>query len=179
VDVLFSHGAGLDGYKKSVMTCRITPDPTGRQADGVMERRECGTMPVDWVALCDWLAEAGITPVAMESTGEYGQPVLNLLEGNVAVCLINAAHVQQVLGHKPDKADARWLAKRMHEGVSKASFIPPQGQRDRRALTRYRTEVVQERSRESDRGHGVLERANTSRVRTTCTRTARSVFCGG
>jgi transposase len=69
--------------------------------------------------------EAGITPVAMEGTGEYGQPVLNLLEGNVAVCLVNAAHVKQVPGRKTDKADARWLANRMREGVLTASFSPP------------------------------------------------------
>ena len=40
-----------------------------------------------------------------------------------------------------------------------ASFIPPQGQRERRDLTRYRTKLVQERSREVHRGHGVWERA--------------------
>ena len=134
MDVIVSHGLGLDVPKKSVMACRITPDPTGRQADGVMERRECGTMPFDWLASCDWLAEAGITPVAMQSTGEYGQPVLNLLEGNVAVCLVNAAHVKQVPGRKTNKADARWLTNRMREGVLTARFSPPQGQRDRRDL---------------------------------------------
>ena len=108
----------------------------------------------------DWLAESGITPVAMQSTGEYGQPVLNLLEGNVAVCLVNAAHVKQVPGRKTNKADARSLTKRTREGELTARFSPPQGQRDRRDLTRYRTKVVQERSRESDRVHGVLGRAN-------------------
>jgi transposase len=71
--------------------------------------------------------KAGITPVAMEGTGEYGQPVLNLLEGNVAVCLVNAAHVKQVPGRKTDKADARWLANRMREGALTARFSPPKG----------------------------------------------------
>jgi hypothetical protein len=66
----FTHGAGLDAHKKSVTACRITPDPTGQQADGIMELKECGTMTVDLLALCDWLAEAGITQVAMESPGE-------------------------------------------------------------------------------------------------------------
>jgi transposase len=47
------------------------------------------------------------------------------LEGNVAVCLVNAAHVKQVPGRKTDKADARWLANRMREGVLTASFSPP------------------------------------------------------
>ena len=146
MDVIVSHGLGLDVPKKSVMACRITPDPTGRQADGVMERRECGTMPFDWLASCDWLAEAGITPVAMQSTGEHGQPVLNLLEGNVAVCLVNAAHVKQVPGRKTNKADARWLTNRMREGVLTARFSPPQGQRDRRDSPATAPRLVQRAS---------------------------------
>jgi hypothetical protein len=41
-----------------------------------------------------------------------------------------------------------------------ASFIPPQGQPNLRDLPRYRTKLVQERSREVNRVQGVLERAN-------------------
>jgi transposase len=41
-----------------------------------------------------------------------------------------------------------------------ASFIPPLEQRDLRDLTRYRTRLVQERSREVKRVQGVLARAN-------------------
>jgi transposase len=96
----------------------------------------------------------------MESTGEYWRPVYNLLEGSFTVFLVNAAHVKQVPGRKTDKADARWLAKLMRYGLLQASFIPPQGQRDLRDLTRYRTKLVQERSREVNRVQGVLERAN-------------------
>jgi transposase len=160
MDVIFPHCAGLDVHKKTVMACRVTPDPTGQQADGLMELREFGTMTPDLLALSDWLAEAGITHVAMESTGEYWRPVYNLLEGNVTIFLVNAAHVKQVPGRKTDTADARWLAKLMRHGLLQASFIPPQGQRDLRDLTRYRTKLVQERSREVNRVQGVLERAN-------------------
>jgi len=59
-----------------------------------------------------------------------------------------------------DMVDARWLAQLMRYGLLQASFISPQGQRDLRDLTRYRTTVVQERSREANRVQGVLERAN-------------------
>ena len=160
MDVIFTHCAGLDVHKKSVMACRLIPDPTGKQADGLMEVREFGTLTIDLLALSDWLAEAGITHVAMESTAEYWKPVFNLQEGNFQVFLVNAAHVKRVPGRKTDKADARWLAKLMRYGLLQASFIPPQGQRDLRDLTRYRTKLVQERSREVNRVQGVLERAN-------------------
>jgi hypothetical protein len=53
VDVIFDQSARLDVPQKSVMAGRITPAPAGRQADGVMERRGCGTTPVDWSASCD------------------------------------------------------------------------------------------------------------------------------
>jgi transposase len=160
MDVVFTHGAGRDVHKKSVMACRITPDPTRQQAEGLIELREFGTMPVDLLALSEWLSEAGITQVAMESTGEYGKPGFNRLEGTLHVFLVNARHVTRVPGRKTDKADARWLAKLRRYGWLQASFIPPQGQRDLRDVTRYRTTLVQERSREVKRVHGVLERAN-------------------
>jgi transposase len=160
MDVVFTHCAGLDVHKKSVMACRITPDPTRQQAEDLVEVREFGTMTVDLLALSDWLTEAGITHVAMESTGEYWKPVFNLLEGTVQVFLVNASHVKRVPGRKTDKADARWLAKLMRHGLLQASFIPPAGQRDLRDVTGYRTKLVQERSREVNRVQGVLERAN-------------------
>ena len=98
MDVIFTHCAGLDVHKKSVTACRMVPDPSGRQADGLMELREFGTLTVDLLALSDWLAEAGLTHVAMESTGEYWKPVFNLLEGNFQMFLVNAAHVKRVPG---------------------------------------------------------------------------------
>jgi transposase len=142
------------------MACRVIPDPTGQQADGRMELQACGTMTRELLALSDWLAEAGITHVAMESTGEYWRPVYHLLEGSLTVFLVNAAPVKQVPGRKMDKADARWLATLMRYGLLPASVLPPQGQRDVRDLTRYRTTWVQERGREVNRVQGVLERAN-------------------
>jgi transposase len=160
MDVMFTHCAGLDVQKKTVMACRVTPDPTGQQADGIMELQAFGTMTRDLLALSDWLAEVGVTHVAMESPGEYWRPIYNLLEGSFTVLLVNAAHVKQVPGRKTDKADARWLAKLMRYGLLAASFIPPQGQRDLRDLTRDRTKLIQERSREVNRVQGVLERAN-------------------
>jgi transposase len=145
MDVMFTHGAGLDAHNKSVTACRTTRDLTGQQAEGLVELKDFGTMANDLLALSDWLSEAGIIHVAMESAGEYWKPVFNLLKG---------------LGRKTDKPDARWLAKQMRYGLLQASFIPLQGQWDLRDLTRYGTKLVQERSWEGNRVQGVLERAN-------------------
>jgi len=75
MDVMFTPCAGLDVHKKTVMACRVPPDPTGAQADGIMELKAVGAMTVDLLALSDWLAAAGITHVAMESTGEDWKPL--------------------------------------------------------------------------------------------------------
>jgi hypothetical protein len=90
MDVIFTHCAGLDVHKKTVMACRVTPDPTGAQADGILELKEFGAMTVDLLALSDWLAAAGITHVAMESTGEYTPPGMlpkRYWSGNMALRL--------------------------------------------------------------------------------------------
>jgi len=115
--VIFTHGAGLPVHRKRLTACRITPDPTGQQVDGLVKLKDSGTMTVDLLALSDWLTETGITHVAMEGTDEYWKPVSNPLEGNVQVVLVNAAHVKQVPGRKTDNADARWLAKLMRYGL--------------------------------------------------------------
>jgi transposase len=160
MDIVFTHGAGVDVHNKSVTVCRVIPDPTGQSAEGQMEVKAFGTLTIALLGVADWLAEAGITQVAIESTGESWKPVYNLLEANFEVVLVNASHVKQVPGRKTDKADARWLAKLLRHGLLQASDIPPARQRDLRDLTRYRTKLVQERGREVNRVQGVLERAN-------------------
>jgi transposase len=160
MDVVLTPCAGLAVHQKTVMACRVTPDPLGQQVDGLMDVKEFGTLTQDVLALSDGWSEAGVTHVAMERTGEYWQPVYNLLEGDVTVFLVNAAHVKHVPGRKTDRADARWLAKLMRYGVLQASCIPPVEQRDLRDLTRDRTPLGQERTREVNRVPGVLERAN-------------------
>jgi transposase len=43
--------------------------------EGVAELRTFGTMTTELLALADWLTDAGVTHIAMESTGEYWKPV--------------------------------------------------------------------------------------------------------
>jgi hypothetical protein len=46
-DVIFTHCAGLDVYKKRMTTCRVTADPRGKQADGLLELQDFGTLTTD------------------------------------------------------------------------------------------------------------------------------------
>jgi hypothetical protein len=85
MDVIFTHCAGLDVHKKSITVCRVVPDPTEPAVDGLMEVRTFGTMTIELLALADWLTTAGITHVAMESTGVYVRRItaraISLAEG--------------------------------------------------------------------------------------------------
>jgi transposase len=160
MDVVFPRCAGLDVHTKSLTACRMVPDPTGQEGEGSAALKTFGTMTRDLRALADWLTEASMTPIAMDSTGEDWKPVYNLLEDTLTVFLVHATPVKHVPGRQTDTADARWLAKRMRFGLLPARFIPPKGQRDLRDLTRSRTTLVQERVREVNRVQGVRERAN-------------------
>jgi len=144
-------------HKKIVVAAIIVPDPAG---GWYKETRTFGTMTIDLLALSDWLTSQGVTHVAMESTGEYWKPVFNILEANFEVLLVNAQHVKAVPGRKTDVKDAEWLAELLKHGLLRASFVPPEGQRDLRELTRYRTTFVRERATLVNRVHKALESAN-------------------
>ena len=149
--------AGLDVHKKTVVATRMQVNEEERL---VWETETFGTMTQDLLALLDWLAEWECTHVAMESTGDYWKPVFNVLEGTFEVYLVNAQHVKHVPGRKTDVTDSEWLAELMLHGLLRASFIPPKPQRALRDLTRYRTKLVQERSRTVNRVQKLLEGAN-------------------
>lgn len=157
MEVTYSHCAGLDVHKKTVVACCITPGEHG-QISTVTQR--FGTMSADLLALNDWLASLQVQQVAMESTGEYWKPVYNLLEANFALLVVNAHHLKQVPGRKTDVKDAQWIAQLLRHGLLRGSFIPPLPQRDLRDLTRQRSNLVQERAAVSNRLQKTLEWAN-------------------
>jgi hypothetical protein len=53
MDVIFTHGAGLEVYQETVMACRVPPDPMGQRPDGLMEGREFGPLTRARLALSD------------------------------------------------------------------------------------------------------------------------------
>src|SRR5436305_6046634 len=95
MEVVYTHCAGLDVHKPTVVACRIIPGPTGEL---VKEVRTFSTVTRDLLALSDWLTEGGVTHVVMESTGVYWKPIWNLLEDAFTLLLVNAQHLKQVPG---------------------------------------------------------------------------------
>jgi transposase len=157
MDLLHTHGAGLDIHKKTIVAHARITDPQGRVT---RHTRTFGTMTADLLTLAAWLLSLEITHVAMESTGEYWKPVYNILEGSFTILVVNAQHIKNVPGRKTDVLDAQWIADLLCHGLVRGSFIPPQPQRDLRDLTRQRTNLVRDRATVVNRLQKVLEWAN-------------------
>jgi hypothetical protein len=69
MDVVFTHCAGLDVHKKSITACRMVPDPTGLDAEGVTELQTFGTMTIALLVLGRLVDRGGDHP---RGDGEYG-----------------------------------------------------------------------------------------------------------
>ena len=148
--------AGLDVHRKTIAVCVRIP---GDRAERVQHIRTFGTTAADLLVLRDWLEAHHVTQVAMESTGVYWKAVFYVLEESMECVLVNPQHVQKVPGRKSDVQDCVWLAQLLEHGLLRGRFVPPPPQRELRDLTRYRKVLIQERTREANRLHKVLEDA--------------------
>jgi transposase len=153
---VYERCCGLDVHKKMVVACLILVVNGQRRK----EARTFRTTTQELLLLLDWLSNAGCTHVAMESTATYWKPIYNLLEGHFELLVVNAQHIKTVPGRKTDVHDAEWIADLLQQGLLKASFIPPASQRDLRELSRYRTNLVEERARAANRLQQTLEGTN-------------------
>ena len=157
MEVVVERCAFLDVHRDTVVACARTPDRAGGRREEVAS---FGTTTSQLLELADWLNERKVTLVAMEATGIYWKPVHWVLEGSVPeVWVINVRHMRNVPGRKTDVADAIWGASLIEHGLVRPSFIPPEPFRALRDLTRYRKALAEERAREVQRLHKVLEDA--------------------
>ena len=108
MEILHACCAGLDVHKETVVAC------LRRLVEGKVRQdvRTFRTETNQLLALADWLAQEGVTHVAMESTGVYWMPVFHALAESDAleVVLCNAQHVKNVPGRKTDlsKTPSGW-----------------------------------------------------------------------
>jgi transposase len=157
MEVLCPRCAGLDVHKETVVACvRLAH---GNRVE--RETRRFATTTADLLALAEWLAERGVTHVAMEATGVYWKPVWHILgDGPFELLLANAAHVKNVPGRKTDMNDATWLADLLAHGLIRASFVPDATIQELRALLRTRKQLVREKAGHVQRLQKTLEDAN-------------------
>lgn len=157
MEVLYPRCAGLDVHKQTVVACL-------RSQDGAPARREVRTFKTttaELLALSAWLADGGVSHVALEATGIYWKPVWHILsDGAFQLVLANAGHVKNVPGRKTDVNDAVWLADLLAHGLVRPSFVPDRPTQELRGLLRTRKQLVRERSSHVQRLQKTLEDAN-------------------
>jgi transposase len=114
--------------------------PADRDAEPV---RMFATFTQDLNELADWLQQCRVRTVAMESTGVYWIPLMQILEiRGLEVYLVNAKHVKNVPGRRTDVSDCQWLQYLHSVGLLRASFRPAQDICAVRSLLRHRASLV-------------------------------------
>lgn len=159
MELLRSRCCGLDVHKEQVTACVLIAEP-GKKTR--RETRTFATFTATLVSMCRWLADTGVTHVAMESTGVYWLPVFSVLEefGGFQQVVGNAQHIKNVPGRKTDVKDAEWIATLVQHGLIRNSYVPPADLRAIRDLVRFRRTVVQCEADERNRLQKLLESAN-------------------
>jgi transposase len=149
--------AGIDIGKATLKaTVRVQGGP-GRKTR--REVRSFGTTTAELLRLREWLVDEQVSLVGMESTGVFWKPIYYLLEEVIECWLLNAQHLKKVPGRKSDVSDSEWIAELVAHGLVRPSFVPPRPIRRLRDLTRYRTALTQDRTREVQRLQNTLEDA--------------------
>jgi transposase len=140
-----------------------------------------GTMPDQLEEFREWVREHHVADVVMESTSVYWMHVYELLEPVCTPAVVNAAHLKKVPGRKTDMNDAEWSAELHAHGLLRPSFVPPKEIRELRALTRYRTKLLAERTATRNRTIKLLETAGiklSSVVTDSFGKTGRAILDG-
>src|SRR4051812_40602458 len=156
MDPIVERCAGLDVHQASVVAC--VNKGLATQGSG-KEIRTFGTTLAALEEMRDWLAAAGCTLVAMESTGIDWHPVYAVLEGHFDLIVGNAQPMKNVPGRKTDVKDCAWISDLARHGLIAGSFVPPWPIRDLRDLTRYRRKLSQAQAAERNRLIKLLESA--------------------
>lgn len=133
-DTNIVRACGLDVHQASVTGC-ILRQGYARQI------KTFGTTTSELLQLKAWLQEQAVTHVAMESTGVYWKPVVNILGEDFIVILANARHIKNVPGRKTDVKDCEWICQLLRAGLFQPSFIPPSPIRQLRELARYKRKL--------------------------------------
>jgi transposase len=120
-----------------------------------------GCFTADLREMAVWLVEKGVRSVALQSTGVYWMPVLEVLEQHgLEVYLVNARHTKNVPGRKSDVQECQWLLKLHAFGLLNNSFQPSDEIRIARTLWRQRESLVAEAASTIQRMQKVLTEMN-------------------
>lgn len=129
--------AGIDAGSQS----HFVSVPEDRKGEHV---RSFGTFTEDLYALADWLVECGIKSVAIEATGVYWIPLVEILEARpIDVKLVDARSIGRRNKKKTDVLDCQWIRQLHMHGLLDGAFRPSAEMLPLRAFMRQRRMLIE------------------------------------
>lgn len=152
--IVHPEAAGIDiGSQKHFVA--VSPD---RDPEPV---RCFGCLTPDLHAMAQWLKACVVTTVAMESTGVYWIPVMQVLEEyGLEVYLVDARQAKNLPGRKTDVKDCQWLRELHVHGMLTRAFRPTDAVCVLRSYWRHRKELVELAAMQIQWMHKSLEQMN-------------------
>src|SRR5271170_898600 len=117
------------------------------QEDGGREIRAFATTTQQVQACVGWLKQQRVQSVAMESTGVYWIPVLEILESSgVETLLVDTRPLSRVPGRKTDVEDCQWIQTLHSHGLLQSSYRPSEEIGQLRTIVRQKAVLVREQA---------------------------------
>ena len=151
---------GIDiGKAEMHATIRVPSDKN--PARRASETRSFATTKRGVLALADWLRSWQVPAVVMEATSTYWMGPFFRLEAEGLECVLaDAKQVKNLPGRpKRDPSDSSWLAQCFERGAVRPCFVATEEFRIIWLHTRYRRDLINERTREKNRAEKLLETA--------------------
>jgi transposase len=147
--------AGIDIGSRQMYVC----GPAGE--DGAHEIRTYATTTEQIQACGRWLRQQQVESVAMESTGVYWIPVLEILESQgMETVLVDTRPLSRVPGRKTDVADCQWIQTLHSHGLLQGSYRPGEEVSQLRTIARQKEALVKEQADWVRRMHKCLDQMN-------------------
>jgi transposase len=157
--------AGVDVHSDMHMVCvplERVPAAAAVASGPPPNVRRFGANSCDLAAIAGWLAECGVTTVAMESTGVYWIPLFELLQSRgFEVWLVEPGQLSHC-GARPktDVLDVQWLQRLHSYGLLRPSFRPPESLLALRGYYRQRLMQVRYAASHTQHIQKALEQMN-------------------
>lgn len=145
---IHTHAAGIDVHAKE----HYVAVPVGSTPAGFVNPepklppfvRVFGTNTCDLEALALWLRECGITTVALQATGVYHLPLVEVLEQHkLGVIIVDPRQTAHAPGRpKTDVLECQWIQRLHSYGLLRASFVPGPEIRKLRSYQRQRDMLI-------------------------------------
>jgi len=147
--------AGIDIGSREMYVCGPP------QEDGSRELAVFTTTTEEIQACARWLQQRKVRSVAMESTGVYWIPVLEILESNgLETLLVDTRPLSRVPGRKTDVEDCQWIQTLHSHGLLQGSYRPSEAVSQLRTVVRQKAVLVREQADWVRRMHKCLDQMN-------------------